>query len=165
MCDFNNLNEEDKLKYHLELTNCADSFGGQNFFLQLLEEIRATKPHPLTSRHSDFRFHLGTIKWNKVIFNDKINLLIKTRIDESKRGNFFPSKSDKSYKSVMNLVRTLKPIEFTIKPLHRETGSGFKIKAFNLISEDQTKLNPVFDAVFFCSIDTIKRILNHKIEK
>jgi len=165
MCDFKNLDEDSKIKYHLELTKCANSFGGQNFFLQLLEEIRATKPHPLTSKHSDFRFHLGTIKWKKVIFNDKIELLIKTRINETKRGNFLPKKSDKSYKSVLNLVRTLKPIEFTIKPLHREDGSGFKTVAFDIVNDDVTKLNPIFDAVFFCSIDTIKKILNHRIEK
>jgi len=31
-----------------------------------------------------------------------------------------------------------------------------------VIDEKTTKLNPVFDALFFCSVETVKKILNFK---
>lgn len=162
MCDFSNLDETQKQAYHEKLLHCANRFGGKNFFLQLLEAIRETKPHPLTAKNSEFAFPLGSIKWNKVIFNDKLQLLLKVRLGESKRGNLLPEETDKSYKKVLNLVRTLKPVVFTVKPECKEDGSGFFFQPFEVIDEHTTRLNPVFDALFFCSIDTVKKVLNYE---
>jgi len=164
MCDFNNLDETEKEKYHLMMMECAEAFGGVNFFLQLLEGIRKQKPHPLTAKHSEFKFSRGNIRWEKVIFKDKLNLLLKIRVDESKTGNLLPSKDDKSYKNVMNLVRTLNPIEFTVTPKNLSDGEGFTFKPFEKIDEDTTRLNPVFDAMFFCSVDTVKKILAYTVK-
>lgn len=160
MCDFNALSEEEKLFYHTKLLECTIAFGGKNFFLQLLELIRQTKPHPLTSRDSQFSIHKGVVLWNKVIFNDKLQLLLQARLGESRRGNILPDKSDKSYKKVLNLVKTFSPIEFTAKPRMQKDGKGFKFKAFDTVDDNTIRLNPVFDAVFFCSVETIKKILN-----
>jgi len=162
MCDFNTLNEEEKIFYHKHLLEAAEKFGGKNFFLHLLEAVRGTKPHPLTSKNREFSFELGIVKWNKVIFNDKLQLLQKARINESKQNNLLPSKEDKSYKKVLNLVRTLKPIVFHVKPIHKENGSGFFFQPFERIDEETTKLNPLFDALFFCAIETVKKILNYE---
>ncbi|NOQ29523.1 MAG: hypothetical protein GQ570_00220 [Helicobacteraceae bacterium] len=162
MCDFNNLDEETRSAYHAQLIECADSLGGKNFFLNLLEAIRKNKPHPLVAKTTTFSYANGTIKWNKVIFQDKISLLLKERVNESGRGNFLPKSSDKNYKTVMNLIRTLTPIEFKIKPKNRDDGAGFSVKAFDMISPEQTKINPLFDAIFFCSIETVKKVLNYK---
>lgn len=159
MCDFNNLDESEKEKYHKMLLECADAFGGTNFFLQLLEGIRKTKPHPLTAKHSEFKFSHGTVRWEKVIFKDKLTLLIKARVEESKRRNLLPSKDDKAYKNVMNLIRTLNPVEFIVTPKNLNDGEGFSFKAFDMIDEETTRLNPIFDAMFFCSVDTIKKVL------
>ena len=164
MCDFNNLDEGDKEKYHTMLNECAQNFGGVNFFLQLLEGIRKHKPHPLTAKHSEFKFSRGHIRWEKVIFKDKLNLLLKVRVNESKNGNLLPAKDDKSYKNVMNLIRTLNPIEFTVTPKNEKDGEGFSFKAFDMIDEDITRLNPIFDAMFFCSVDTIKKILAYTVK-
>jgi hypothetical protein len=161
MCDFNNLDENDKEKYHTMLTECAEAFGGVNFFLQLLEGIRKAKPHPLTAKHSEFKFSRGTIRWEKVIFKDKLTLLLKTRVHESERGNLFPPKEDKDYKNVMNLIRTLNPIEFRVEPKNINDGEGFTFAPFDKIDEETTRLNPIFDAMFFCSVDTVKKILNY----
>jgi len=161
MCDFNNLSNEDKEKYHKLLLESAESFGGTNFYLQLLEAIRKNKPHPLVAKHSEFKFSRGTIRWTKVIFKDKLNLLLKTRIEEGERDNFLPSKDEKSYKNVLNLVRALAPIEFTITPKNLSDGEGFVVKPFEKIDENTTKLNPIFDALFFCSVDTVKKILSY----
>ncbi|MDM5271644.1 hypothetical protein PGH07_05615 [Sulfurovum sp. zt1-1] len=162
MCDFNTLDDAQKLHYHQILLNAAANFGGKNFFLQLLEAIRESKPHPLIAANREFNIGLGSIKWNKVIFNDKLQLLQKARLNESKQNNLLPSKDDKSYKKVLNLVRTLKPIVFTVRPNVKENGSSFIFQPFDIIDEETTKLNPLFDALFFCSIETVKKILNYE---
>lgn len=161
MCDFNTLSDEEKILYHEKLLNCANNFGGKNFFLQLLEAIRETKPHPLVSGNSVFEIELGTIKWNKVIFNDKLQLLLKSRVNENKQDNLLPKMDEKNYKKILNLVRTLKPIVFHVKPANIEDGPGFFFQPFDVINENKTKLNPIFDALFFCSVDTVKKVLNY----
>jgi len=162
MCDFNALTDEEKRLHHQKLLQCANAFGGKNFFLQLLEAIREAKSHPLIAGNSEFNIELGNIKWNKVIFNDKLQLLIKARVNEGKQDNLLPAKEEKNYKKVLNVVRTLKPIVFHVKPANEEDGSGFFFQAFDIIDENTTKLNPVFDALFFCSVDTVKKVLNYE---
>ncbi len=165
MCDFNNLDDTAKEAYHKQLSESAEAFGGKNFFLQLLEAIRKTRPHPLMAKNSEFRFSRGAIKWNKVIFNDKLTLLMKERVHESERGNLLPDKTDKQYKKVLNLIRTLKPVTFDVIPKNLKDGDGFTLRAFDKIDESTTRLNPLFDAIFFCSIDTVKKILNYEAAK
>lgn len=162
MCDFNSLSDSAKQAYHEQLSEYADAFGGTNFFLQLLEAIRKTKPHPLIAKNCEFKFSRGTVKWNKVIFKDKITLLMKIRILENEHGNLLPDAKDKSYKSILNLLRTLKPILFDVKPKNRNDGDGFSLHPFDIIDENTTRINPVFDALFFCSVDTIRKILTYQ---
>jgi hypothetical protein len=161
MCDFNTLTDEEKKLHHEKLLQCANNFGGKNFFLQLLEAIRETKPHPLTAANSEFKIGLGTVKWNKVIFNDKLQLLLKARVKESEQDNFLPDPNEKNYKKILNVVRTLKPIVFHVQPAHSEDGPGFFFQPFDTIDDNKTKLNPVFDAIFFCSVETVKKVLNY----
>lgn len=165
MCDFNILNEEEKQMYHERLLTCANNFGGKNFFLQLLEAIRETKPHPLISSNMSFNIELGSITWDKVIFNDKLQLLVKARKNETEQDNLLPPKDMKNYKKILNMVRTLRPIVFHVKPADKENGSGFFFQPFDVIDQDKTKLNFLFDILFFCSIDTSKRILNYVSKK
>lgn len=161
MCNFNDLSDEEKKIHHERLLQCANNFGGKNFFLHLLEAIRETKPSPLTAANSEFSMELGTISWNKVIFNDKLQLLLKARVNEGKQNNLLPEKDEKNYKKILNLVRTLKPVVFHVKPTDKYAGSGFFFQTFNMIDEETTKLDPLFDAVFFCSMDTVKKVLNY----
>jgi hypothetical protein len=162
MCDFNALDDEAKQAYHDRLSACARAFGGTNFFLQLLEAIRKTKPHPLMAKNCEFRFPLGTITWEKVIFKDKLTLLTETRVGESKRDNFLLDEADKRYKKVLNLVRTLAPITFTVQPKNAADGEGFSVRPFERIDETTTRLDPLFDALFFCSVETVKKVLNYR---
>jgi hypothetical protein len=162
MCDFNTLTDEEKKQHHEKLLQCAMSFGGKNFFLHLLEAIRETKPHPLTAGNMAFDIELGGISWNKSIFNDKLQVLLKARKNESTQDNLLPEKNEKNYKKILNVVRTLKPIVFQVKPANPEEGSGFFFQAFDIIDKNKTKLNPVFDAMFFCSVDTVKKVLNYE---
>lgn len=162
MCDFNNLNDAEKQAYHERLSAAAEAFGGTNYFLQLLEAIRKTKPHPLTAKQCEFRFSRGSVKWEKVIFQDKLSLLLKERVHESKRGNLLPESSAANYKKVLNLVRTLKPITFQVTPKNLKDGDGFVVVPFEVIDETTTRLDPLFDALFFCAVDTVKKVLNYE---
>jgi len=162
MCDFTLLSPEEKKHYHEALLKCAQNFGGKNFFLHLLEAIRQTKPHPLLAKNSEFTIQLGSVEWNKVIFQDKLQLLLKARTNESKQNNFLPAPNEKNYKKILDIVRTLKPIVFHVKPTQKEDGAGFFFQPFDSIDENTVKLNPLFDALFFCSVDTVKKILNHE---
>ena len=162
MCNFDDLNESGKKQAHEDLMTYVNAFGGANFFLQFLEAIRKSKPHPLMAKNSNFRSPTGTIGWNKVIFKDKLDLLMSIRKSERKKGNLLPDKHDKNYKNIHNLLRTLYPIEFVIKPKDEGAGKEFTIQAFNIINDDITLLNPIFDAIFFCSIETTKKVINYK---
>ena len=161
MCNFNNLDTAAKTAYHNQLLKCAESFGGVNYFLQLLEAIRKTKPHPLSAKHCEFRFSRGIVKWDKVIFKDKLTLLTAIRVSENDDDNLLPPEEDKRYKKVLNLLRTLQPVEFTVLPKNNKDGEGFTFHAFDVIDKETTRINPVFDAVFFCSVDTIKKVLTY----
>ncbi|TNF44204.1 MAG: hypothetical protein EP216_02495, partial [Epsilonproteobacteria bacterium] len=145
-----------------KLLQCANNFGGKNFFLFLLEAIRETKPHPLSAGSCQFSMELGTIKWNKVIFNDKLQLLLKARVNESEQGNFLPAPDAKNYKKILNVVRTLKPIVFHVTPTEKEDGPGFLLQPFDIVDEQTTTLNPLFDALFFCSVESVKKALNYE---
>ena len=153
-------NDEAKQVRHKTLLQCAEDFGGKNFFLQLLEAIRETKPHPLVAASKRFNMPLGTIRWNKVIFNDKLQLLFATRSQEGQRGNFLPEPGEKQYKKILNLVRTLHPIIFEIHPNDPANGEGFTVHPFDIIDENTTRINPIFDALFFSSVETAKKTLN-----
>ena len=159
--NFNAMDDETKTKIHNRLKECADTFGGANYFLQLIEAIKATDKSPLIAKTCTFSFELGNIKWGKVIFEDKLNLLVKARLFEGKNNNLLPKESDPAYKRVLNLVRTLKPIEFRIKPKNIKHGEGFTVQPFEVIDEATTRLDPVFDVLFFAGIDTAKKILKY----
>ena len=161
MCDFNNLSDEEKLHYHNLLLTSANNYGGKNFFLQLVETLRSSSPHPLISRHQDFLFDLGDVRWGKTIFNDKIELIKETRKQRSQEKSFLPNKEDKNYKRIFNAIRTLEPIMFSVRPKFRDDGEGFDFKAFET-KEDIVTLNPLFEALFFCSVDVVRKILNYE---
>jgi len=161
MCDSNTLNENEQQAIQEELNRCAEAFGGVNYFLQLLEAIRKTKPHPLVAKNSEFKFSRGKISWDKVIFNDKLSLLMKIRVNEEENNNLLPAKDAASFKKTLNLLRTLKPIEFKVFPKNRADGEGFSVHAFDIIDDETTRLNPIFDALFFCAVDSVKKSLSY----
>ena len=77
MIDYNSLDDATKERLRKQINDCAQSLGGKNYFLQLLEAIRAEHNHPLITKDLSFRFNHGIVKWKKVIFKDKVQLLIK----------------------------------------------------------------------------------------
>jgi len=162
MSHFNKLTQKQKQELHNQLNDLSQKFGGQNIFLNFLEAIRATKPHPLISAYCDFKSEFATIYWEKVIFKDKLELLQKLRLSESERDNLLPAIDEKGYKKALNLVKTLRPIVFEIEI--KDADSVEKIEPFIVLNESKTKLNPVFDAIFFLSLANVKRILNYDLK-
>ncbi len=165
MVYYNSLDKAAKHNFKKQLSECAQAFGGKNYFLQLLEAIRDTRPHPLMAKDSKFSFSQGTIKWKKVIFKDKVHLLIKLLGENQTNGNLMPKKGDKGFKTVMNLLRTLGPMKFEVNPKNKVNGDGFILHPFDRIDNKTTQLNYIFDAVFFMPMYVVKKALTGSGEK
>ena len=144
-----------------KLNDCATAIGGKNIFLQILEAMQNAGSSPLMNQNCEFRFARGTIKWSKPIFREKIELLNKIRANNTD-GNLFPRQEIKGYKTIINLLRTLKPIVFHVLPKNKKDGKGFSFQPFDIIDDKTTRLNPIFEALFFMSVTQVKKILNTK---
>jgi len=163
MCNYNLQSQETKEFLHLFMTKAAQKVGGINFLLGLIETIKTTKPHPLLSKHTQIESQKVTLQWNKVIFKDKFDLLesiiVLHKSSQSEHLNILDIESPKKRKKVFNMVRTLAPIEFIVKPKNDADGEGFSFLVFETIKEDYVKLNPIFVAFFFCSVEFTKKAL------
>jgi len=146
---------------HKQFSECAKSIGGKNYFLKLLETIREAKPHPLMSKNSKFYFSHGIVSWSKPIFKEKLVLLQHIR-NITKDGNIFPKKGTKSQKSIMNLLRMLHPVTFHVDTKNKKDGQGFTFHAFDIINESTTRINPIFEAIFFSRVNHVKKLLNKR---
>jgi len=162
MCNYNKLDDAAKAEYHQRVAAAAEAFGGMNYFLQLIEALRASSPHPLTNKSSAFTFELGRISWEKVIFPDKISLLTKLLSDETKQTNLLSSPEEKNYKTTLNLVRTLKPITFKVTPANPVDGGGFSLKCFDVVDDNHTSIGLLFEVLFFCPLEQVRKILKHE---
>lgn len=161
MCRFHQLNSAEKILLRDQLLAYAASIGGKNSFLKLLETIRKTHPHPLISKTSLLRFPKGIIKWNKNVHRDNLGLLsiqMNNRSEENQ--NLMAPKDHRTYKNVTNMLRALGTLTFTIIMNHEAEGKGFEIKAFEMPDEETTLMNPFFEILFFCPLNTTKKLLN-----
>ena len=165
MTDYNSLDDVTKEHLRKQINDCAQSLGGKNYFLQLLEAIRAEHHHPLMAKDLSFRFKHGIIKWKKVIFKDKVQLLIKLLKNSEINGNLMPKKGDKNYKTIMNLLRTLGPMKFKIQPKNSNDGDGYILHPFDIIDENTSQINFMFEVVFFLPLYIVKKVFNGPTKK
>ncbi len=168
MCNFNKQTDETKALIHLFMTKAADNVGGANFLLELIEAMKAKKPYALSEKNSQVASNHTIIKWNKVVFKDKADL-IQAILDDHRRSedpdfNILSEPNAKKRKNILNMVRTLTPLEFTVSPQNPNDGAGFNFKVFESTSDDDVKLNPIFVSMFFCSTEFTKKALKHKID-
>ena len=163
MTNYKLLDDATKQYYKKQITNCAQSLGGKNYFLQLLEEIRVTHPHPLMAKDYSFRFAHGIVKWKKVIFKEKVLLFIELFKNKTSNENIMPKKGDKRYKTIMNLLRTIGPMEFEIRPKNSKNGDGFILHPFDIIDENTLHLNFMFEVLFFLPLYIVKQVFNGPI--
>jgi len=167
MCNFNKQTEDTKALIHLFMTKAAENVGGTNFLLELMEAMKSKKPHALSEKNSQVASNHTIIKWNKVVFQDKVDLiraiLDNHRSSENPDFNILSEPNAKKRKNILNMVRTLTPLEFVVTPQSHLDGGGFNFKVFDAVSDDEVKLNPIFITMFFCSTEFTKKALKHKI--
>lgn len=167
MCNFNNQTQETKDTIHLFMQKAAQNVGGANYLLALIEAMREKKPNPLIQKNSQVASNNTIIKWNKIVFKDKADviekILVGHREAQEKDYNILNEANTKVKKNILNMARTLSPIEFIVKPQNPNDGGGFTFGVFDTFSEDEIKFNPIFIAFFFCSTAFTKAALKHKI--
>lgn len=144
MTDFHKLSPQEQARFSQVLNAAAAAIGGKSFFLSLIETVRGAKPAVLISPKCNCEFPNGRIKWNKVIFQDKIELLSKRAKEES----LLPPESDKKYKTVLNMVRTLSPVRFEVSGKIRSEYPGF---GFGVLDESG-RIDPLFEAIFLSPV-------------
>ena len=167
MCNFNKQNEDTKALIHLFMKKCAQTVGGTNFFLGLLEAMKEKKPNPLIYSACKIESQELKITWNKIVFKDKFDILEEVvrshKSSENQDFNLLESENLKRKKKILNMVKTLAPVEFTIMPKNLKDHAGFSFKIFETIEDDYVKINPIFTAIFFCSIEYTKKALKYEI--
>ncbi len=166
MCNFNNQDEQTKEFLHLFLTKAAQSVGGVNYLLALIEAMRAKKPHPLMQKNCQIASNNTIIKWNKVVFKDKVdliqNILVAHREAQEKDFNILSEANTKTKKNIINMARALAPLKFIITPQNPNDGEGFSFTVFDTLEDDTIKFNPIFIALFFCSSEFTKKAIKYK---
>jgi hypothetical protein len=165
MCNFNNQSEDTKLVISLFMKKAAQTIGGVNFLLALVEAMRSKKPHPLMMKECQIASNNTIIKWNKKVFKDKVDvleyILVAHRESQEKDFNILNEENKKKRKNILNMVRTLSPIKFVVTPQNPNDGGGFSFEVFDLIEDDVVKLNPIFVAMFFCSVEFTKKAIKY----
>ena len=152
MTNYESLDDEKKLDLKNQIIKNATSLGGKNHFLSLIESLRVSHPHPLMSKAASFSFDKGIIKWKKIIFKEKVDLLIRLSRDNDRDGNLMPKDGDRNYKTIINLLRTIGPMEFEIRPKNSKDGDGFVLRPIDIVDENTCHINFMFEVLIFLPI-------------
>ena len=120
MCNFNKQSEDTKALIHLFMNKAAENVGGANFLLALVEAMKKQKPNALMFKGCQIASENTIIKWNKVVFKDKVEVLEEIltahRSSEDPDFNILSEENSKKRKAIVNMVRTLAPVEFIVTP-------------------------------------------------
>lgn len=141
------------------LRECAAKIGGVNFFLTLAETIRTTREGIMVGEKKQVNYSSGTMTWNKTLHADNWRLLIESAKVRTKDGNILLPSTDKRHKNILNMIRTLKPLAFTITPANAEDGAGFSFNALDVVDAETTKISPLFKALFVMPIDVLRKTI------
>ena len=160
MTNYDSLDHGKKQDLKNQLIKYAISFGGKNHFLCLIEALRLAHPHPLMAKGACFRFNKGIIKWEKVIFKEKVNLLITLIRDNDRNNNLMPKEGDRNYKTIINLLRTIGPMKFEVRPKNSKDGDGFILRPIEIIDNNTCRINIMFEVLFFLPIQLVKKIFS-----
>jgi len=168
MCNFNKQNSDTKALLHLFMKKSAETLGGVNFLLNLIETMKTNRPNALLLKDKKVVSNEATIEWNKVVFKDKFEVLEETihshKSSEGQDFNLLDVQSEKKRKKILNMIKTLSPIEFVVLPkISTEKNGGFSFKIFDIVDDKNVKINPIFVAMFFCSVDFTKKALKYEM--
>ena len=158
MTNYDSLDHGKKQDLKNQLIKYATLFGGKNHFLCLIEALRLAHPHPLMAKGACFRFNKGIIKWEKVIFKEKVNLLITLIRDNDWNNNLMPKEGHRNYKTIINLLRTIGPMKFEVRPKNSKDGDGFILRPIEIIDNNTCRINFMFEVLFILPIQLIKKI-------
>ena len=168
MCNFNKQSEDAKALIHLFMKKSAEALGGVNFLLSLIETMKADKPNALVNKSKKVKSSEATIEWNKVVFKDKFDVLEEVirshKSSEEPNFNILENESEKKSKKILNMVKTLAPIEFTVTVNGLNDNAGFNFKIFDKQEDNFVSVNPIFVAMFFCSTEFTKKALKYEID-
>ena len=166
MCNFNQQTKETQEFIHHFMLRASQSIGGVNFLLTLIEVMRNDKPNPLINKKCSIETHNTIIEWEKIVFKDKFDLLESILVMQKSVNlqtlNLLDTPNQKQKKKILNMVKTLAPIEFKVTPKDVKNGNGFSFKIFESIENDEVTINPIFVALFFCSKEYTKRAMKYK---
>ncbi len=154
--NFTDLSEKNKQQLHKEILSNAESIGGTDIFLQMIEDIRENRTDLLLERSTAFRFNGGNISWNKSIYKDKLALLLEVvKVD----GDMFEGLKAKKQKSTLNMLKTLKPVIIKVRPKNIKDGEGFTLSIVETDIKDKATISLMFKIVFFFPISFAKEAL------
>jgi len=155
---FNNLSNEEKLEIQKKVLEVLDIVGGKNHFLGLIEDIKNSTQHPLMNKTGKYHFPNGTITWGKQIFKEKV-LALKNMFIQHEDDNILTIKNIKLQKDIQNTIKTVGKLTFKIET---KDGNKFELHPFVTIDETNIEVDPLFQVIFFDSINNTKRILDYK---
>jgi len=76
-----------------------------------------------------------------------------------------PKKGEKNYKAIMNLLRTLSPMKFKIQPKNSNDGDGYVLHPIDIIDENNSQINFMFEVVFFLPLYIVKKVFTGPTKK
>ena len=155
---FNNLSHDEKLEIQKKVLEVLEVVGGKNHFLGLIEDVKEASQHPLLNKTGRYHFPNGTITWGKQIFKEKV-IALKNMLIQHNGDNILTVKDAKLQKEIENSIKTLGKLLFVIET---KDGQKFEFQPFITINETNVEINPIFQILFFDSINNTKRILNYK---
>ncbi|KAB7886269.1 hypothetical protein [Poseidonibacter ostreae] len=157
---FNDLDLNAKKELNIKINEYANSIGGINFFLQMIEDVRAEKPNALLNKTAIFHYTKGKITWSKSIYKDTLTQLFNAMRKEDKDGDILNGLNPKVYKETMNMMRALKPVSISIR--NEDNSSGFAVDILDASEVKKTKVDLMFKIIFFYNIEFAKDALTFK---
>ncbi|MBN2963322.1 hypothetical protein JWV37_00885 [Sulfurospirillum sp. T05] len=161
MHPFHQYDTPTKTLFHTRLTQAATALGGANFLLGLIEAIRATKPHGLLQTSCDIRTEQLIMKWNKVVFKDKVDLLETLLFAPRTSRDLLEGLDEKKKKNALNMAKALAPLRVSVKPKNSKVGVGFEVSPFEGLEASALHLDPVFELLFFRNVDFARTVLKY----
>lgn len=158
---FNDLDLNAKKVLNTQINEYANSIGGINSFLQMIEDIRAEKPNALLNKTAIYHYKNGKITWGKSIYKDTLTLLFSAMRKEDKDGDLLNGLNPKAYKETMNMMRALKPV--TISITSEDNTVGFTVDILDSSEAKKTKVDLMFKIIFFYNIEFAKDALSYKV--
>lgn len=143
----------------LVLLDLAKKIGGKNFLLTLIETLRETKPSLFLSEKRELSYPHGMMTWNKTLFHDNWKILLDSAKVRTKEGTILPPSTDKRHKKVLNMIKALKPLVFTITPYERIQDQDVVITPFEVIDLETIRITPLFKALFIIPLPNVKEML------